>query len=347
MTTTFERLIERLESTARAGRPRLVYPEANEPRTLRAAVWCHQQGLCQATLVGAVDAIDAMAKQLGVTIPSDVSVRHAPIDPLLGEYAARYRNDRKNAPGGREISEKAASRLLSDRPLFYGAMLVRTGEADGMVAGAEATTGAVILAATSLLGFGPDQERASGAFVMVSPNAEFGEDGVMIFADSGAIPDPTPAELATSAQRAAKLLHDITGTTPRVALLSFSTNGSAEHARVDKVRDAGKILAAQAPTLAFDAEVQLDAALVPGVASRKFPDSKIGGRANVLIFPDLNSGNIGYKLAERLGGCNALGPFLMGLPRPVSDLSRGCSLDDVKHVSALVAALATAPQSAL
>ncbi len=322
--------IEQMWAKARELRKNLVLPEGTDPRMVQAARRLADEGLVgSVTLLGARSEIDAAAKNEGVDL-SGVQV----VDPgeaaNVEEYAQDYYELRKHKG---ITAEEARSEILD--PLRWASMMVRRGDADAMVAGAMNSTGNVLRAALSIIKTAPGTKYASSCFVMRMPDAAWGVDGHMIFADCATIPDPDPEQLASIAVSAAESCRTYLQTEPVVAMLSFSTKGSASHPAVDKVLEALKLAKEQAPQLQIDGELQADAAIVPKVGAGKAPDSPVAGKANVLVFPDLNSGNIGYKLVQRLAGAEAYGPFLQGFAKPVSDLSRGCSVDDIVNTSAV------------
>jgi len=302
--------IELVRGKARQARKTVVLPEYNDRRVVEAAKIIKQEGIAEPLLLSP-DGMDP--KELARYIELYVELRKA-----------------------KGMDPEQAKKLFSD-PLWYAAMLVREGKVDGFVAGAAHTTADVCRAAIQCIGLDERLMIASSCFIMAVPDCAFGEQGTFVFADCGVVPQPNPRQLACIAIASSELCRKVLGVPARIAFLSYSTKGSAKGREIDKVQEAVAMLKTMEPELMADGELQVDAALVPDVARIKFPDSPVAGKANVLIFPNLEAGNISYKIVERLAKARALGPLLMGLKRPGSDLSRGCSVEDVVDCTAVTA----------
>jgi len=328
--------IRRISKRASQLGKRIVLPEADDERVLRAAASAACQKFAKITLLGKEDDIKARAKELCVDLTSVEIIDHL-TDEKRPEYIDRLYNSRKHKGTARQDADK-----LLKHPVYYAGMLVGDGRADGMVAGSICPTRDTVRSALFGVGLAPGNKTVSACSVMNTVIPEIGVDGAVIFADTGVVPEPTADQLADIAIAAAESCRTLLDTEPYVAMLSFSTKGSANSGAVQKVISATKLAQSRRPDLKIDGELQLDAAVIPDVAQRKAKDSPVAGRANTLIFPDLSSGNIGYKLVERLGRATALGPLLMGLAKPVNDLSRGCRVEDIVMVTAITAVQAMA-----
>ena len=322
-------LLESLKEKAKKNPRRIVLPEGEEPRTVKAAAIIMQEKLANVVLVGNRAKIDAAAKEQGVDVASVPSI-DPEMSPKFEEYAQTY-NELRKAKG---MTIEEARKIMKDT-VFYGTMMVYKGEMDGLVSGALHSTGDTIRPALQTIKTKPGINIVSSSFIMIVPDCEYGDKGMFIFADCAVMPNPTDAELAQIAIASAETGRVLAGMDPRVAMLSFSTYGSAKHELVDKVKRAVDLARKAAPDLKIDGELQADAAIIPKVGKSKAPNSPIAGQANVLVFPDLQSGNIAYKLVERLAKAQAIGPILQGIAKPVNDLSRGCSVDDIVHLVAI------------
>ena len=329
-------LMNKLWESAKADKQRIVLPEGDETRTIVATGRIKELGLAHPVLVGKEDVILNKAKELDVDL-SGVEIIDPDKSEKLQTYAEAFYELRKN----KGMTMEKAERIVRD-PLYYGTMMVKLDDADGMVSGAVHTTGDLLRPGLQIIKTTPGVSVVSSFFIMHVPGSKYGEEGMLLFSDCAVNPNPTYEQLAAIAIATADTAKNLCKMEPRVAMLSFSTMGSADHEMVDKVRKATELAKELRPDLMIDGELQLDAAIVQSVADQKAPNSKVAGKANVLIFPDLQSGNIGYKLVQRFAGAEAIGPMCQGFAKPINDLSRGCNSDDIVNVVALTAVQAQA-----
>ncbi|MDR2103990.1 MAG: phosphate acetyltransferase [Treponema sp.] len=323
--------VKEMRQKAKSLQKKLVLPEGTEPRTLKAArILADEQLAASVSLLGKESDIQKLASQEGVKLEG-LNIINPAASSLVEKYAHEYYELRKHKG---MTEEQAKIDILS--PLRWGAMMVRLGEADAMVAGAENTTAEVLRAGLAIIGTVPGSKTASSCFVIQTSDPSWGVDGALIFSDCAVVPDPTAEQLAEIAASAAQSCREFLGAEPAAALLSFSSKGSGgDHPDVLKIKAALDLVKAKFPGLLIDGELQADAALVPSVTDKKAPGSPIRGKVNTLVFPDLGAGNIGYKLVQRLGKAEAFGPFLQGFAKPISDLSRGASVDDIVTTAAV------------
>lgn len=325
-------VLDRMLARAQANPQRIVLPEGDEPRTLCAADILLRDKVAELILIGNSTLIAQQAKEKGLTHIHEAQIIDPLNNPDLEKYATLLRELRKAK--GMTIEE---ARKKAQDPLYLGCLMIKAGDADGEVAGARGTTADTIRPAFQILKTKPGVSIVSGAFLMITPAKQLGENGILVFADCAVNPCPNAEELAQIAISTAETARSLVGIEPRVAMLSFSTKGSAKHELIDKVTEATRIARELAPELEIDGELQADAALIPTVAEKKAPGSSVAGKANVLVFPDLQAGNIGYKLVERFSGADAIGPILQGIAAPVNDLSRGCKVQDIVQMVIITA----------
>jgi phosphate acetyltransferase len=325
-------LIDRIKQNAKNHNKRIVLPEGYEERNIKAADIAIQEGLAQIILIGDPVQIAEHAAKLGLKNISKATV----VNPKSHAKKEQYIDLMLELRKSKGLTREEASRLIED-PLYLGVLMIKSGDADGEVSGADHATGDVLRPAFHYVKTAPGISVVSGAFIMILQDKNFGEDGVIIFADGAVHPNPNEKELAEIAVASAHTARAICGFEPKIAMLSFSTKGSAKHEMVDKVVNATRIAKEMAPDLLIDGELQGDAALVEAIGKSKAPGSPIAGKANVLIFPDLNVGNIAYKLVQRLAHAEAVGPVLQGMAAPINDLSRGCSVSDIVSMIAITA----------
>jgi phosphate acetyltransferase len=323
-------LLDRIKQNAKKHNMRIVLPEGYEERTIKAADIAIQENLAQIILIGDPAEIHSHAAKLGLKNISKATI----VNPKLHARKDHYIDMMVELRKSKGMTKEEASKLIED-PLYLGVLMIKAGDADGEVSGADHSTGDVLRPAFHYVKTAPGISVVSGAFLMILPDKSFGENGVIIFADGAVHPNPNEKELAEIAVASAHTARAIAGFEPRIAMLSFSTKGSAKHAMVDMVVNATRIAKEMAPDLQIDGELQADAALVEAIGKSKAPGSPIAGKANVLIFPDLNSGNIAYKLVQRLAHAEAIGPVLQGMAAPINDLSRGCSVSDIVSMIAI------------
>ncbi|MCR5298894.1 MAG: phosphate acetyltransferase [Paludibacteraceae bacterium] len=325
-------VIEQMTKRAKENKQRVVLAEGAEDRTIKAADIILSEGIADIILIGSKKEIEDKAAQFGLKNIGKATIVDPSTDPRMGTYSNLLYELRKK----KGMTPEEAQKIACD-PLYLACLMIKNGDADAEVAGAMNATGNVLRPAFQIIKTKPGISVVSGAFIMFTQTPEYGENGVLVFADCAVSPNPSAEELAQIAVCTGQTARDLAQIEPRVAMLSFSSKGSAKHELVDKVVEATRIAKEMAPDMAIDGELQADAALVPSVGQAKAPGSKIAGHANVLVFPDLQAGNIGYKLVQRFAKADAIGPILQGIAAPVNDLSRGCSVEDIVKVVTIAA----------
>ena len=327
-------LIDQIIARAKSNRQRIVLPESLEERTIKAADRALADELADIILIGNREEILALAAKLGLKNIEKATI----IDPATSEKTAEYINLLYELRKNKGMTPEQAEKLVKTNPLYFGCLIMKSGDADGQISGALSTTGDTLRPALQIIKCAPGISCVSGAMLMITQTPQYGEEGVIVMGDVAVTPAPDANQLAQIAVCTAQTAKSVAGfAEPRVAMLSFSTKGSAKHEVVDKVVEATALAKQLNPQLKIDGELQADAALVPSVGEKKCPGSEIAGKANVLVVPNLEVGNIAYKLVQRLGNADAIGPILQGIARPVNDLSRGCSVDDIYKMVAITA----------
>jgi phosphate acetyltransferase len=325
-------LIQDILQRAKANKQRIVFPEGTEERTIKAADKLLGEAIAEIILIGNPDEIYSLANSYGLKNLDKATI----IDPKNHAKKQQYADLLLQLRQKKGMTPEKAAELVED-PLYLGCLIIKAGDADGEIAGAKNFTGDVLRPALQIIKTTPGISCVSGAYLMFTKTPQYGENGLVVFADCAVMPNPTAQELAQIAVSSGATARAIAGIEPRIAMLSFSTKGSAKHEMADKVIEATRLAREMAPDLTIDGELQADAALVASVGAKKAPGSAVAGKANVLVFPSLEVGNIAYKLVERLGGAEAIGPVLQGMAAPVNDLSRGCSTDDIYKMAAITA----------
>ncbi len=329
--------IEQVKEKAKRQMQRIVLPEGTEERTIKAADIVLKEGLAEIILIGNPDEIRHLASEYYLEHIGKATI----VDPKNNPKKQEYIDLMLKLRAAKGLTPEQAAKLIED-PLYLGAIMVKAGDADGEVAGADNATGDVLRPAFQYVKTLPGVSVVSGAFIMIIPDKMFGEEGMMVFADCAVHPNPTAEELAQIAVMTGRTTRAIAGFEPRIAMLSFSTKGSAKNEMVDKVVEATRLAREMDPSLQIDGELQADAAIIPGIGAKKAPGSAIAGKANVLVFPTLEVGNISYKLVQRMAHAEAIGPVLQGMAAPINDLSRGCSVDDIVGLIAITSCQASA-----